>query len=114
MHGRASNFHLVEALQVSRNSSCPEVIVLPQIQDLADYRTGGCPRRVVRCAWPVSQTGFTEFIKTTLPAVERCPRYSEVSTGLRNVPWLFLCVFKDSQPPGQILACSAFVMLLSL
>jgi hypothetical protein len=71
MHGRTGNVHLVQALQVGRDSARPEVIVLPQIQDLAHYRARGCPRRAVRRAWPVSQSSFTEFIKTLLPAVER-------------------------------------------
>ena len=38
MHGRTGNLDLVKALQVGSDSVCPEVIVLPQIKDLADYR----------------------------------------------------------------------------
>jgi hypothetical protein len=70
-YGRACYLCLMKALQAGSNSSSPEVIVLSQIQDLADYRTRGAPRRVTRCAWPDRQTSFTKFIETLLPEVKR-------------------------------------------
>src|SRR5690606_19888465 len=101
MHARACDLNLVKALQVRRNPSCPEVIILAQIQYLAHDRARGFPRRVMWFPWPVRQTRFTELVVALLPAVERCPGVTEVSTGLGYVSWLLLCMSKDLQPPGH-------------
>jgi len=70
MHGRASDLHLVKALHVGGDPVRPKVIVLPQIQNLADYRRRCGARRAVRRSRLISQSGFPEPIKAFLPAVE--------------------------------------------
>jgi hypothetical protein len=115
MHGRTGNLDLVKALQVGSDPVRPEVIVLPQIQDLADYRRRYRSGRVARRSRPISQTGFTMLVKALLPAIESCTRDPEVPACLRNMAMLRFCMLKDSQPPGDepCLFCFCHLALLS-
>jgi hypothetical protein len=50
----ASDGHLMKSLQVVGDAACPEVVRLPQIQDLADNDAGGSPRGAQGRPWSVT------------------------------------------------------------
>jgi hypothetical protein len=113
MHGRTGNVHLVQALQVGRDSARPEVIVLPQIQDLAHYRARGCPRQQCgargRSANPASPSSSKRFFQRW-NAIREIPKYRRVRATWRGS---FSACLRILSRQATILACSAFVMPLS-
>src|SRR5688572_17877513 len=71
---------LVKALQIVSDLARPEMIVLPQVQNLADHLPRGGVRRPVRRTWPIVQARRAELVKAPFPLVERPPGNPEVST----------------------------------
>jgi hypothetical protein len=63
----------VEAMQVHRDPAGSEVIVLAQVEDLADHLTSGRSWRSLRRPRPIAQAGVSVLGMATLPLVERLP-----------------------------------------
>ena len=64
---------LMKAPEVVGDPAGAEVIVLPQIQDLADDVARGGSRRPVWRAWPIGEPCLTLRSVSALPAVKRLP-----------------------------------------
>ena len=89
------------ALQLSSDPVRPKVIVLSQVEDLADDRGRRGSRRVVRHSGPIGQAGFPMLLKALFPTVGSGARDAEVPTGLCYMAMLTRGVLQDSQPPGD-------------
>jgi hypothetical protein len=68
---------LVEPLQVGRDPARPEVVVLAQVEDLADHLPRRRSRRPLRRPRAVAQASLTVVGVTPLPFVERLPGNAE-------------------------------------
>src|SRR5262245_19290446 len=73
MDGGHGHRYRVKTPQVVGNASRAEMIVLPQIQYLADDIAGECAWRPLRSPRPVTEAGRPGEIETLLPFVERFP-----------------------------------------
>ena len=67
----------MESVQVRGDPGRPEVIVLAQIEDLADHLARRGSRRSVRRPRAIAQPGITVFRVSPLPLVERLPGKAE-------------------------------------
>src|SRR5262245_60381981 len=100
MHGRAGHGDLMEPPQIVGDPAGAEVILLPQIEDLADD-FGRCPlghRSAARGrsrspAWPRPS-------KAPLPFVVGLARNPKVAAGLRHRPALSCGVLQNLESPG--------------
>jgi hypothetical protein len=77
VHRGAGDRDPMEAMQVRRDSAWSEVIVLAQIENLADHLPRRGSRRSLRRPWPIAQPGVTVLGVSPLPLVERLPGNSE-------------------------------------
>ena len=73
MHSGARDHNLMESVQVRCDPGRPEVIVLAQIEDLADHLARRGSRRSLRRPRPIAQPGVTVLRVSPLPLVERFP-----------------------------------------
>src|ERR1043165_8625689 len=85
MHRRDRDGDLVKPLQVSRDAASPEVIVLTQVEDLADHLPRGGSRRPLRRPRPIAQAGVSVLDATALPLVERFARNPETTAPAGDV-----------------------------
>src|SRR5438309_7808409 len=106
---------VVVALQVHRDLQRAEVVVLTQIDDLADDIGAGGSRAATRPRRAVAQAGITELRVAPLPAVKAGPRDAVVAAGQRDVAGDFLGVPEDRQAVGhgaQVLSFDHWDLLL--
>src|SRR5262245_20339713 len=73
MHRGDCNGDAVEPVQIRRDPPCSEVIVLAQVEDLADDLARGRSRRPLRCPRPIAQAGVSVLGVASLPFVKRLP-----------------------------------------
>jgi hypothetical protein len=85
MDGRDGDGNPVEPLQVRRDPAGAEVIVLPQVQDLADHIGGGGPVRMMWRPRPIAQAGVAMLRVPPLPLVERFPGDPEPTADAGNI-----------------------------
>src|SRR5262249_5410240 len=85
VHSCASDGNAMEALQVVGDFARAEMVVLPEIQNLA-YDVG---RRRVRAAkrrsWPIRQASVAVLVVALLPLVEGLSGNAEVPAGARDI-----------------------------
>lgn len=98
MYRRDGDRCLMEAVQVRRDLARPEVIVLPQVENLADDLTRGRSRRPQRRARTVAQAGAAVLGVTPLPFVEGLARNPESPAHTGDVP-LVGGLPQHQQPP---------------
>jgi hypothetical protein len=98
----------VVAAQVHRDLLGPEVVMPPQVDDLADDLNAGGVWRVQRLRRAVSQPGLAELLVAVQPLVEGRPGDPVVPTRRRDVPGHLLGVAKHRQ------AVPDYALLLSL
>jgi hypothetical protein len=105
----------VKTLQESSDSVCPEMVILVQVQNLADNCRRHGSREVVRRSRPIGQACLTMLVVALFPAVEHCTRDPELTASLRYMPMLASGVLEDSQLPGDnpCLFCLCHLALLS-
>jgi len=73
LHRGAGHRHPVKTFEIGGNLAGPEVVVLPEIQDLADDISRRRPRRVARRPSSIRQPGITVLARPLPPLVERLP-----------------------------------------
>ena len=95
MDGGPRNGELVKALQVVGDFARPEVVLLPQIQDLADdvWRCG--PRAPVGDARTVAQRGVAAVGVPLFPLIESLAGNAEMPAGVGHVPVLGCRVLQE-------------------
>ena len=111
VHGGARDRHLVKALEVVGDPARPEVVVLPQIQDLAHDLAWGRPRRPMGRSRAIAQARLPVRVKPSFPAVERLremPKCRHVRATWRGSS----APVAGLQSPRVTRACSAFVIAL--
>ena len=104
----------MKTLEVIGDSARPEVMALPQVQDLAHDLAWSSPRRSMRRPRPIGQACLPELVKPALPFVERRPRDAEIPA--------VCATWQGSSPAARKIfkrhavgrVCSAFVIALSL
>jgi hypothetical protein len=89
MHRGARDHNLMESLQVRGDPGRPEVIMLAQMEDLADHLARRGSRRSLWRPRPIAQSGVTVLDVSTLPLVERFPGNAESTAYPRDI--LFVC-----------------------
>jgi hypothetical protein len=94
--GRADR-HLVVAAQIHRDLARPEVVVLPQIQDLADHIDPGRPRADVRPPRAGLQARGALVLVAAKPDVEHLAADPEIPARHRDVAGHFLRVAQHRQ-----------------
>jgi hypothetical protein len=67
----------MEASQVCGDAACPEVVVLPQVKDLADDLTRRRARRATRRPRAIAEAGVPVLYAAPSPFVERLARNPE-------------------------------------
>jgi hypothetical protein len=82
---RAGDRHLMKSLQVGRDPAGSEVIVLPEIDDLADDVVGRRSRHATRRPRAVAQPGVPVLAEPPSPFVERFPRDPESTARPRDI-----------------------------
>src|SRR5690606_13494926 len=98
VHRGARDANLVEPLQVRRDAAWPEVIVLAQIQDLADDLPRGGARRPMRRPWAVAESRVAVLGVPSLPLVEGLPGAAVPAADTRHIPFGGRLA-QDFQPP---------------
>ena len=78
----------------------PEMIVLPEIQDLADDVRRGRPRRAMRRPRTIAQACLPVLVEAPFPFVERFPRDAEVAAGARDIALVGRST-QQAPPPGD-------------
>jgi hypothetical protein len=78
VHGRTSHRQAVKAIQIIGNLSWAELVVLSQIQNLADDVGRSGPGRVMRCPSSVGESAITVLGVALSPFVERLSRNPKV------------------------------------
>ena len=73
MHGGAGHRHAVKPLQIIGNLARAEVVVLPEVEDLADHLHRCCSRGVVRRAGAIRQSCVAVLLIPLAPLVECLP-----------------------------------------
>ena len=109
MHRGTRDRQAVKPLQVIGNLARAEVVVLPEVEDLADDLCRRRPRRAVRRPGPVRQSGITVLVIPPSPFVERLSGNPEMPAGARHVAG-------TSRPPGASSGASwltAFALISS-
>jgi hypothetical protein len=89
MHGRASNLDAMESVQIRRDPAWSEVIVLAQVENLADHLACRRSRRSLWPPRPIAQAGVTVLGVSPLPFVERLPRSPEPTANSSDI--LLVC-----------------------
>src|SRR5262249_39579832 len=79
VHRRGRDGHAVVALQVVGNPAGAEVVVLAEVEDLADHLAGRPTRWAMRPPRPVAQASGSVGLEASLPLVERLSRDAEVT-----------------------------------
>src|SRR5262249_4916153 len=87
----------------------PEVIALPQVDDLPDDLGTGLMRAGLRPPRPVPQRVSPARLITATPLVEGLPGDPVVAARQRNVPGDLLGMTQDGQSPGRVLVPLTFV-----
>src|SRR5690606_4388860 len=90
---------VVVPLEVHRDLLGPEVVVLPQIDDLPDYLDVCRIGAVFGCLGTGAQAVDALGLVAAVPGVVRLPRDAEVAAGHRNVPADLFDVAYDGQAP---------------
>jgi hypothetical protein len=85
VHRGASDLNSMEPKQISRDPGWPEVIVLAQIEDLADHIRRGRSRRPLRRPGAIAQARVAVLGVAPLPLVERFSRNPEATADLRHI-----------------------------
>ena len=85
MHGGTGHRQAVKPLQIIGNLPRAEVVVLPEVEDLAHDLCRRRPRGVVRRPGPVRQSGITVLVIPLSPLVERLPGNPEMPAGARDI-----------------------------
>jgi hypothetical protein len=78
----------MEPVQVGRDPACAEVIVLAEVENLADDLSRGGSRRPLQYTVPITQSGVSVFDVTSLPFVGCFPRDPEPTACSRDVPFV--------------------------
>src|SRR4030095_14151564 len=73
MYRGTGDHNLMESVQVRGDPGRPEVIVLAQIEDLADHLARRGSRRSLWRPRPIAQSGITVLDVSPLPLIERLP-----------------------------------------
>src|SRR5689334_10858267 len=100
MHRGRCDRHLVKAFQVVGDHARAEVIVLPQIQNLADHLPRGGAGRSVRRARPIVQAGRATRVKAPFPLVKGLSGDPEMATGSRHIAGGLASPLQHLEPPG--------------
>ena len=82
----------------------PHVVMLAQVDDLADHLLPSRVRAGVRSLRAVAQTVGAELSITLEPDVEACSADALIPAGHRHAAADFLGVPNDGQPPGRSFA----------
>ena len=110
MHGRAGDRDLMEPPQIVGDPAGAEVILLAQIQDLADDLRRRGARRPVRRRGAIAQPRLAVGPVPLLPLVVGLARDAEVAAGLRHGPVLAAACCRIFDRQVTSLTCSAFVI----
>jgi len=89
----------VKPLQIVRDLAGSKVIVLPQVQNLADDVPACGAWRSVRRARPIVQARRAKFVKTPFPFVKGLPRNPEMATGVRHIAGGLAGLLQHPEPP---------------
>jgi hypothetical protein len=100
---------VVVAGQVHRDLVRPEVIVRPQVDDLADDLGVGLAGAVVGPAGPVAQALLAVLLEAGEPLVERGPADAVVAAGRRDVAGHLGRVTEHRQPVTDLALLFPFV-----
>src|SRR5215211_134669 len=96
-HARVRDGDVVVAGQVHRDLGRPEVVVLAQVDDLADDLGAGLVGADPGSAGPVAQPVQAEFVVAAAPFVERLPADAVVAAGQGDVAGDLFSVAQDRQ-----------------
>src|SRR5262245_33064421 len=104
---RAADLHFVVALEVHRDPGRPEVVVLAQVDDLADHLGAGGVGAEVGAMGAVPQPVQAVGVVAALPGVEALAGAAVLAAGQGDVAGDLLSVAQDRQAslghPGQLL-----------
>ena len=89
MHRGHGDCHLMEPFEVGGDPTGSEVVVLTQVEDLADHLAWRGSRRSLRRPRPIAQAGVTVLGVTPLPLVERLAGNAEPAADARDI--LLVC-----------------------
>ena len=101
-HPRLGNRDVVIALEVHGDLARPEVVVLAQIEDLADHLGLGGVRAHLGPFRTRPETFFAELLVALLPVVEGLAGNPVIPAGHRDVPGHFLGMVEDRQAPFHL------------
>src|SRR4026208_388985 len=101
VHGGAGNPHLMKALEVGGNPPRPEVVPLPQVQDLAYHLARGRPRRALRRPGAVAQSRLPVHLKPSFPPIERGSGDAEMTARPSHLTRLVCRPSQDLQSPRE-------------
>src|ERR1700720_339791 len=91
----------MKPLQIVRDLAWTKMVVLPQVQQLADDLRRGGAWRPVRRPCSVAQARLAVFSEPPFPLVECLPGDAEVSAGPRHIPRAFLRLPQHLEPPRR-------------
>jgi len=86
MYGGHSDLDAMEPMQIRRDPAWSEVIVLAQVENLADHLACRRSRRSLRGPRPIAQARVTVLRVPLLPLVERFPGDSEPTADSCDIP----------------------------
>ena len=89
MHRGARDLDAMEPVQIRRDPARSEVIVLAQVEDLADHLARRRSRRSLRRPRPIAQAGVAVLGVSPLPLVERLPGNAEPAADAGDI--LLVC-----------------------
>src|ERR1700682_945468 len=99
----AADLDVVIALEIHRRSQWPEVVVLPQVDDLADHVLSCRSWAGVWSSGTVAETIHAEFLVAPEPLVEAVPADPVIATGPCDAAADFFGVPDDGEPPRRSL-----------
>ncbi len=102
MHRADGDRDLVEALQVRGDAASPEMVVLAQVEHLADDLGGRGMRKGSGDPRLVHQTPVPELLVTPFPLVERLPGDPEMPTCPGHVAVSVRGERQEPQPPRHL------------
>ena len=100
MHRGGRHRQLMKPLQVVRNLARTEVVMLPEIQNLADDLLWCGSGRAVRRSGPVAQPGLPVFVEPPLPLVKRPSGNPEMAARACHVSGACGRLLHDLEPPA--------------
>ena len=76
----SGDFYLMISMQVGSDSRRTKVVVLPQVENLADRLFGSLTGAILGPPWSITEAGLAMGLVPSQPLVESLPRDPEIST----------------------------------